>query len=407
MSHLDRRRFLGLSLGSLASSSALPRWLAGAQGALPPGDRRLVVLELAGGNDGLNTLVPFEDDRYHRARPTLRLRPGELCRVDELNGLHGVLSSTRAWLDEGCVAIVRDVGYPAPSLSHFTSRDIWSTAALDPLRSGSGWLGRWAEREDRSELDVLALGSDAAPRLVRTPGRVPPAVPHLASFHFGAEDDAEGRARLEAFQALSAGPRADPELAYVVEAIALARSTSRRLAAAARTRRPVEYPSSALGQDLASVADAIAAGLPTRVFHVHQTGYDTHTKQRREHGKQLAQLDGALDAFLRDLRALGRLDDTLVLTTSEFGRRVAESGSGEEAGTDHGAASIQLLAGGRLRPGLLGAQPDLERLDADGNLVHRIDFRSVLATLLAGWLGAEDESLLGAAWPKLPLLETA
>jgi len=405
---LDRRGFLGLSLGgALAMPRALPRWLESALGTMSSGERWLVVLELAGGNDGLNTLVPFEDDRYHKARPTIGLPRESLLCVDELNGLHPSLPKVRERLARGELAIVRDVGYPHSNLSHFTSGDIWATAVNDPLGTPSGWLGRWAEREKAPELALLSLGTDCAPRLVRGAERIPPAVPELAQFHFDAGKDSEGRARLRAFQALASAPTKDGERAWVRDAIATARQTSAQLSLAAQRTRPVEYPGTTIGRDLGSVADVIASGLPARVFHVQQTGYDTHTKQSAMQGALLGQLDHALDTFLDDLAAQRRLDQVLVLTTSEFGRRVAENGSEGEAGTDHGAASVLFLAGGRVRGGLIGAQPDLEHLDENDNLVHRVDFRSIYATVLSRWLGADDVAVLGAEWPKLPLLEVS
>src|SRR5688572_3923941 len=184
---LDRRGFLGLSLGSaLTAPRVLPRWLESAVGSMPGGERWLVVLELAGGNDGLNTLVPFEDDLYYRARPSLALARESLLCVDELNGMHPALPQLRERLARGELAIVRDVGYPAPNLSHFTSGDIWATATPDPLGTPSGWLGRWADRARAPELGILSLGLDCAPRLVRGAVRVPPAVPEMAHFRFDA-----------------------------------------------------------------------------------------------------------------------------------------------------------------------------------------------------------------------------
>ncbi len=405
---LDRRSFLGLSLGSLPALGSAPHWLRAAAGRLESGARRLVVLELFGGNDGLNTLVPFEDDRYYRARPSIGLAKADLLVLDEQNGLHPSLSRTRGWLDRGCVALVRDVGYPAPNLSHFTSRDIWSTARVDWTGVAGGWLGDWSARASRGDpLSMIAIGSPDAPRILRGPGGLAPAVPDLASFHFDGGGDPDGRSRLSAFQALASAPGADPESAFVQEMIHLARSSSQALSRAPRASRPVAYPGTALGRDLAGVADVIAAGLSTRVFHLQLSGFDTHSKQLATQAALLGEIDAALDAFLSDLRELGRLDDTLVLTVSEFGRRVEQSGEGSEAGSDHGTASLLLICGGRVKAGLHGPQPDLEHLDESGNQVHRVVFRSVFATLLERWLGADPEVVLGGSFPTLPLLEVA
>lgn len=407
-SALDRRAFLELSLGSLSALGFAPSWLRAVASRIPAGARRLVVLELFGGNDGLNTLVPFEDDLYHRARPSIALRKAGLLPVDELNGLHPSLAKLRAWLEQGRVAIVRGVGYPQPNLSHFTSRDIWSTARLDWTSFAGGWLGDWSARTSGGDpLSMLALGSCDAPRLLRGPGCLAPAVPDLSSFHFGGGGDPGGGSLLSAFAALARAPGADPESAYVQQMIEVAMRSSRALSATIRASRGANYPGTQLGRDLAGVADVIAADLSTRVFHVQLSGFDTHSKQLATQAGLLAELDVALDAFLTDLRALRRLDDTLVLTVSEFGRRLAQNGVGSEAGSDHGAASVQFVCGGKVRPGLHGPQPDLERLDADGNPPHRIDFRSVYATVLERWLETDPEPILGASYPVFPLLEVA
>lgn len=410
---LDRRRLLALGLQGSAAAALAPSWLAAAgraaAGADPSG-RRLVVLELFGGNDGLNTLVPFEDDHYRAARPRLGLAKSDVLGVDELHGLHPSLRRLHAWYERGAVGLVRGVGYPGPNLSHFASRDVWSTASTAGVLPDSGWLGSYLHQGRGADpLAAIAVGSDSTPRLAQHPLGGAAAVPDLASYRFelGQGTDArEGRARLEAFQAVVGGGARDPELDHAREVVALAGRTSTALARAVRTRRPAEYPNTKLGRDLAATADVIAAGLPTRVFHVVHPGFDTHTRQAAVQERLLHELDLALDAFLSDLRALGQLEDTLVLTTSEFGRRLAESGVGSETGTDHGAASLQMLVGGRARPGLHGEALDLSAPDENGNPIARVDFRSVLASVLDGWLRVDADAVLGAAHPRLPLLES-
>lgn len=410
MSALDRRTLLTGTLAAVSGAVLAPSWLTAAARQLPAGTRRLVVLELFGGNDGLNTLVPFEDDRYHRARPTLALTRKDVLVLDELNGLHRTLARTRRWYDAGCVAIVRDVGYPEPNLSHFASRDVWSCAASEVQPRSEGWLGRGAQAGGLAELGQLALGSDVAPRLMRGAGAAPSAVPDLASFRFdlrGTLSRPEGEARLRAFARLGESEAgAGTETAYVSEALGRARRASELLSRAPRASRPAEYPGGTLGRDLAAVADVIAADLPSRLFHVQHQDYDTHTRQAGRQAQLLAELDLAVDAFLRDLRAQGRLEETLVLVVSEFGRRVAESGIGGDAGTDHGAASLTLLLGGAVRGGLHGEQPDLEHLDEVGNQPYRVDFRSVLRCALEDWLGLDARVVLGASWPRLELLSS-
>ena len=404
----DRRDMLTAALG-VCSTAALARpWLAAAGSTLEKGPRRLVVVELFGGNDGLNTLVPFEDDRYYRARPLLGIAKNDVLALDELNGLHPSLARVRRWYDAGRVSFVQDVGYPRPNLSHFASRDVWACASTEAQYASEGWLGRGAGEQASPAL--LAIGNDVAPRIVRSASEAASAVPDLAAFRFTprhAVDRRDARARLAAFDKLAEAPSSSTaETAFVIEGLRHARITSEQLAGAPRSQRPVDYPATTLARDLAAVADVIAADLPTRLFHVQWGDFDTHTRQAQRHAQLLGGVDSALEAFLADLREQGRLDDTLVLVMSEFGRRVAESGVGSDAGTDHGAASVVWLLGGGVRGGLIGAQPDLENLDADGNIAHRVDFRSVLQGVLGDWLRLDAERVLGAAWPRIELVHS-
>ncbi|HVS19537.1 MAG TPA: DUF1501 domain-containing protein, partial [Planctomycetota bacterium] len=360
------------------------------------------------GNDGLNTLVPFADDRYRAARPLLALARAECLALDETQGLHPSLGRMRAWYDQGCVALQRGVGYPEPNLSHFTSRDIWSCARTSSLPSAEGWL--WNAHADGGESALLALGNDAPPPIARGTSGAGLAVYDLANFHLHASrslEPAEAAARRAAFEALAAAPRATEECEYTAARLRETLRSTERLAHVRRTSRPVAYPATPLGRDLAGCADVLASGLPTRLFHVQHDGYDTHTTQRAVQGRLLAELDSGLDALLADLRAQGRLESTLVLVTSEFGRRVVESGVGSEAGTDHGAASLSILLGGGVRGGVHGAACDLSDLDEAGNLRYTTDFRSVLREALANWLGLDARALLAGDWPSLELVRPA
>lgn len=410
MRALDRRAFLGRGLGALAGAALAPSWLAAAaRASAAPGARALVVLELFGGNDGLNTLVPFEDDDYRRLRPLLGLSRASclpLGEIDETQGLHPSLARLRERFGRGQVALVRGVGYPEPNLSHFTSRDIWSSARTHSVPSADGWL--WGARGG-GDPALLALGNDTAPPIARGASGAALSIPELADFHLGsagAMDPSEDAARRAAFAALAQAPRGLAQAEYAALRLREALASSERLSSAARTSRGVDYPGTALARDLASCADVLASGLSTRLFHVQHDGYDTHSRQLDTQAQLLDEVDRALDAFLRDLELQGRLEHTLVLVTSEFGRRAAESGVAREAGTDHGAASVALLVGGGVRGGIHGAPFDLAHLDGAGNPVYGVDFRSVLREALQGWMGVDSRAILDGDWPTLDLVRT-
>lgn len=402
---MNRREFLLASTGTAASLAAGPGWWRALPGSAAgtPG-RRLVVLMLDGGNDGLNTLAPVGDDAYRRARPALALGERDVHRVDELNGFHPALARTAERFREGGVAILRGVGYPGSNLSHFRSRDIWESASLVLPMPETGWLGRLVDRLAPGGGDptaMLSVGGVTTPVALRAERHLAYAVPDRERFRVrsGPPDasPAEAEARRRMLETLNREAAGAPAVSDSVAAASASIDAIER--ALARPPR-AEYPEGDLARDLGIVARVIDAELSTRCFYVTQGGYDTHAAQADVHAALLGELDAALDAFLTDLAALGKLEETLVLVFSEFGRRVAENGVGPTAGTDHGAASLVALFGGGIRPGLHGPQPRLEELDASGNLIHTTDFRSVYADVVQGWFGVEPADVLGGAFPR-------
>lgn len=370
----------------------------------------LVVLQLAGGNDGLNTLVPFADDAYRRLRPALALPADGVLKLDDASGFHPALRSLRGLYDDGHMAIVEGVGYPNPNRSHFRSTEIWQTAVDADETSRTGWLGRY--------FDACCEGADPAVG-VNIGGQTPQAfaAPTPRGISFARPEqfrfDTAGMADREAAEDLfremndlpdggndggSIGMLAGPSdaggdtLDFLKRTALDAQvSSDRVLEITRRVKSAVSYPGGNLANSLSLVARLIGGGMPTRVYYVGQGGYDTHGNQLGTHQRLLGELDAALGAFCADLKAQGNFGRVTLMTFSEFGRRVAENGSG---GTDHGAAAPLFVMGGSVKPGRYGKAPTLGTLK-DGDLVHSVDFRSVYATVLENWLRAPSEKVLG------------
>ncbi len=358
-----------------------------------------MVVQLTGGNDGLNTVIPYRDDAYHRARPSLRIPPQQVLRLDDTLGLHPELAGLKRLYDQGWLGVVTNVGYPNPDRSHFRSMDIWHTA--DPsLHRRTGWLGRVADRVRRPGRPPVALhlGDEALPRALRA-GRA--AVPSVADIH--------GLRLPDSFDPLkplieAPRPQADDDLLFVTRvAVSALRTAERigRVAEAGPVRTP--YPPHRLAQKLQQIAQLIAADFGPRVYYTALDGFDTHARQQLAHGPLLRQLGDSVAAFFDDLRARGLADRVVLMTFSEFGRRVHENAS---RGTDHGAAAPMFVAGPAARPGIHGRPPDLTHL-LDGDVRHEHDFRRVYAAVLERWLRVPAADVLGKPFEPLPLLRKA
>jgi len=401
----NRRRFLAGGI-SLAAGAALARTARGL--AFDDEPRTLVLVQLTGGNDGLNTVVPYADDAYHAARRTLGLAPGAVLRLDERVGLHPSLAGLRRIYDAGELAVVQGVGYEDAVRSHFKSYEIWHTARSAGRASGDGWVARlveaaWADAP--GEL-VVHVGREA-PYSVYSSTRPAVALDSPSAYRWFGD---AGQSELGGCALDPAGAGGTPQPAPGRDALLAklrgvqrdARSSSARIQRAALDYRPsVEYPRNGrLGAALRDVAALIHGGLGTRVFSTAIGSFDTHANQESDHARLLAELDGALAAFQRDLAASAAGRRTLVMVFSEFGRRVAENGS---RGTDHGKAGPMFLLGPAVEGGLHGAHPSLTDLD-DGDLAHTVDFRSVYATVIERWFGVPHETVLGARYETQPLL---
>lgn len=400
---LSRRRFLG-GTAAAASWVALspgtpPLLVRAADAAAKSGrsDRVLVVLELAGGNDGLNTLVPFEDAAYYRRRPTLAIRKADVHRLSDTLGLHPSLKALAERFRQGELAVVQGVGYPQPDRSHFRSLEIWHTASTNAQAPPTGWLGRYLDTLRAGGLPALVLGAPRPQALAATKTSAFD-VDQLESIE-AAAGGSNSRSKLVRRLSSRAPGEAEPATAVARQARAMYAAADQLRAAADKYRSTIEYPDTELGRRLRKVAQLLSADRGTRIVFVSQDGYDTHSAQADQHAARLEEFSAALDSLLRDLAALDLADKVAVMVYSEFGRRVEQNASG---GTDHGAASCMFLAGKQVRGGFYGDMPSLEKLD-DGDLVYSTDFRSVYATVLDGWLGCRAKPLLGDDFPELKL----
>lgn len=399
------RAQLTLAGAALSSSAVLPGWLQAAAPKVHSSTgslRRLIVVELRGGNDALNTVIPIEDDAYYRARPTIAIPKEQALRLDDLRGLHPSLSALAHRYQSGQVAMISGVGMQNPNMSHFRSQDIWETARTSEPLPDRGWLGRFADvRSSASNavIGMVAAGQDTIPLALAAYDNPTCAIPQLDGYRLELAptpvDAREAEARERALLALLRSPDSSATEQELIRATETARAAVRQMEGARHQQTVGDYPSTRLGRDLKLVASTIAARIPATVFHVVQNGYDTHTSQVGTHAELLGTLDLGLDALMNDLESSGVLDDTLVMTTSEFGRRVAENGIGKSAGTDHGAASIMMLLGGKVRGGFHGDPIDLDSLDEDGNARASVDFREAYAAVLRDHLECDPALVLG------------
>jgi len=402
---ITRRDFLGYGVGGITFVSmgcGLNRLLArAAEGAAAAekNDRVLVVVELSGGNDGLNTLIPFEDPLYYQNRPTLGIAKEEVLRLSDSVGLHPQMGGLAEQFLEGGLAVVQGAGYPEPDRSHFRSMEIWHTASTAATAPATGWLGRLLDAVAPEDLDVLS-GLALTGGLPQALGAERIVVPVVAQLEALVGTDGSNREKLLKKLSTAESASAAPVAFMRRQAQAVYRAAEKLQDAAAKYQSPVEYPGTGLGEQLRRAAQIIAADLGVRVLYVSQDGYDTHSDQAAGHAALLEDLSASLAAFQTDLTGLKREDRVATMVFSEFGRRVDENGS---RGTDHGAASTMLVLGAGLTGGLYGTHPSLAQL-GDGDLIYTTDFRTVYATLLDGWLGCPSEPLLGEKFAPLAFL---
>lgn len=436
---MKRRDFLKASLGSMAYFSAaatVPAWVAKSAHALTDliaNDRILVIVQQAGGNDGLNTVIPYTDPFYtgDMWRPNLHITSGfDNTIIDSFNALHPSMIRLKDWWDNGNMAVLQNVGYPNPSLSHFVSTDYWEYGTSPGSQIGAtlegtkGWVGRYFDNacagiptEEIDPIAMAATGHFSVPKALAGSERYTP--PAILDFDFykipyPGTDDQPGSYFYEYGQIIQTYAEIvgnlstlNPEGDFLQRVYNLATASIADVATASELEPlpGITYPRGQLGDGLDMASRMIRAGLGTRIFYVSQGGYDTHANQflandpvaQGDHPRLLGTFDESLDAFLQEMDASGNLDRVLVMTFSEFGRRVGENGS---SGTDHGAGNCLFVLGGAVNKGVYGGQPqiDPDTVNANnGNLGHEVDFRSVYGRVIRDWLGGDPESIYGTA----------
>jgi uncharacterized protein (DUF1501 family) len=439
-SAFTRRQFLGRGLTLASAAVTIPWFLNRSALALPipglglssmpgvPEDRILVVVQLSGGNDGLNTVVPYGLDAYYKARPSLGIAAQNVLKLKEVDGigLHPQMAGIKELYDNGQCAIIQGVGYPNPNRSHFKSMDIWHTA--DTTATGNGWLGRYFDAEccgygkgesgkpeggQPESSGGVAVSSTpginigrSAPLAMQGQQVKPISFETEQLFRWTGQDI--NKALSDPYEKITrreAPAEIDPSsnTAFLMRTALDAQVSSDLIRKAVRQRPLTQYPTTDLARQLSMVAAMIRAGLPTRVYYVQLGGFDTHAGQgaaQGRHGQLLSQLSGAIKAFYGDLKASESDGRVLTMSFSEFGRRVGQNAS---QGTDHGTAAPMMLFGPMVKPGVVGEHPSLSDLD-EGDLRYRIDFRSVYAGILGGWLKADARKILEGDFRPIPVI---
>lgn len=397
---MKRRDFLKTSVFAAAGTMLVPHFLKAHQSGITKeaNGKVLVVIQLSGGNDGLNTVVPYRNDIYYRERPALAIKKEKILTLNDEIGLNPALESLRRLYDDGRVSILNNVGYPNPDRSHFRSMDIWQTASSADEYLTTGWLGRYLDSscagceikphhmlEIDDTLSLAMKGKRANGLSMLDPQKLYRQTRNGMAWNLAktfAHDEEEH----------------DP-VSYLYKTLADTESSADYLFEKGNVKgRQIEYPNSELGKGLKTIAELIISGVDTQVYYVSLSGFDTHVGQRNQQDRLLKQYAEAVSVFVDDLKKQGQLDRTMVMTFSEFGRRVKQNGSN---GTDHGTANNVFLIGGAQRNSVIyNEAPNLMDLDG-GDIKYSLDFRDLYSSLLKDWLGADDKVILGKSFAGL------
>ena len=397
---IKRRHFL--QVGSLATASFMvPKFLkAFEKGQLvPPGNKVLVILQLSGGNDGLNTVIPVRNDIYYKVRPRLGIEKSKALLLNDEVGLHPSLTSLRDLYNDGSVGILNNVGYPNPDRSHFRSMDIWHTASKSDEYINTGWVGRY--------LDAQCAGCDKPTQALEIDDTLSLALKGENVKGLAMRDPRRlyGTAHEQFFKDVVANHKdhaGEQPVDYLYKTMAETVASADYIFQQSRLHpTSAAYPNSGLGQSFKTIASLIFSDINTKVYYVSLGSFDTHVGQAGQQQRLFTEMNDAIKAFVDDLKKNNRFQDVMLMTFSEFGRRVAQNASG---GTDHGTANnMFFVSGGLKEKGVLNALPNLEDLQ-EGDLKHTIDFKQVYATILKNWLQTDDKKILGKQFDYLQFL---
>ncbi|MDZ4789277.1 MAG: DUF1501 domain-containing protein [Blastochloris sp.] len=428
-----RRQFLQTSVMGAAASWTLPTFLNSTifqldsmaadsltQSVNGKDGPILIVLQMGGGNDGLNTLVPYSDDAYYRARTSLAIAKKSVLPINDRFGMNPQLSELKSLYDAGNLAILNGVGYPNPNRSHFRSMEIWQTASESNINERYGWLGRYFDNSCQGAPPTIGVNiGSLPPQAFLGPQPLGIALANANRYKFtdsstdssltmmANEDPSTFSGNNSGSSIDNLGSVASPLQDGMTNTDFLQRtaldaelSSKDIQAITSKVKSPITYPKNRLASDLQLIAQLIAGGLPTRIYYANQGGYDTHANQTGTHNNLMHEFSSALAAFVSDLKEQGNFDRVLIMTFSEFGRRLKENASN---GTDHGVAGPMFLLGGKIKAGVHSDYPSLSDLD-NGDLKHQVDFRSVYATVLENWLQTKSDPILRKSFPKLAFI---
>ncbi|HEX4372865.1 MAG TPA: DUF1501 domain-containing protein [Puia sp.] len=397
---IKRRQFL--QAGSLAATSfMLPKFLKAFEKPMmvPPGNKVLVVLQLSGGNDGLNTVIPVRNDIYYRVRPHLGIEKEKSLLITDEVALHPSLIGFKDLYSDGSLGILNSVGYPNPDRSHFRSMDIWQTASESNSFISTGWLGRY--------LDAQCSGCDKPTQAMEIDDILSLALKGERIKGLALKDPARlyNISRQKYFKDISANHKdehAEKSVDYLYKVMAETLSSADYIYQQSKLHpTSAQYPKTGLGKDLQTIASLIFSEINTKVYYVSLGSFDTHINQQAQQQRLFTEMNDAVKAFVTDLKSNNRFQDVMLMTFSEFGRRVSQNASG---GTDHGTANnMFLVSGGLKEKGVINAMSDLNDLN-EGDLKYQLDFKSVYATVLNKWLGADDKNILGKSFSHLDFI---